>query len=97
MSKEEQNPQPITREELRELLTALRNEIRNDTQEFVRGAQTEILRGFHGFEQNREIRFSRLKAEVANLDQEANGRIDNIDKRLVALEEKLILWPPKQQ
>ena len=85
---------PITRAELRELLTTLRNDIRTDTQEFVRGAQTAILRGFHGFEQNREVRFSRLKAEVSNLDQEANSRIDNLDKRLVALEEKLILWPP---
>ena len=67
------------------------------TQEFVRDAQTEILRAFHAFERSREVRFARLKTEVKNLDAEANTRIDQMEKRLMAVEEKLILYPPRPQ
>ena len=107
---ENEAQQPVTRSDLRELKEYLagalvkQNEylaealVKHEakTQEFVRDAQTEILRAFHAFESAREIRFARLKAEVSNLDQEANGRIDNIEKRLMAVEERLILGPPRQ-
>jgi hypothetical protein len=101
---------PITREDLRQELTQLKSglqdfvkefvtdlqtKLKADMQEIVRDAQTEILRAFHSFEKSRELRFARLKAEVSNLDLEANGRIDNIEKRLMAIEEKLILDPPR--
>ena len=98
---------PITREDLRQELNKFKDEIntsireaqaqtKTETQEFVRDAQTEILRAFHAFEKNREVRFARLKAEVSNLDHEANTRIDNIEQRLMAIEERLILGPPRQ-
>ena len=82
--------------EMQEFVIESQTKLRADMQEFVRDAQTEILRAFHTFENNRELRFARLKADVSNLDQEANGRIDNIEKRLMAIEEKLILDPPRQ-
>ena len=103
----DQNDGPLTRAELRlelgnfkadmqEFVRDSQKELKADMQEFVRDAQTEILRAFHIFEQNRELRFARLKAEVSNLDQEASGRMANIEKRLLAIEERLILGPPKQ-
>lgn len=100
----DQEKQPITRDDLNQLKAELKEFVKDSqgeiiahTEEFVRGAQTEILRGFLNFEQGREIRFSRLKAEVANLDSEVNGRVNNIEKRLMEIETKLILYPPKHQ
>ena len=93
-----EEPRPVTRAELREELDKLKAEliqtISAATQEFVRDTQTEILRAFHSFEQSREVRFTRLKAEVSNLDQEASTRLKAVESRLMAIEEKLILWPP---
>ena len=91
---------PITRDDLHELKDYLANALKEHeakTQEFVRDVQTEILRAFHTFEQSREVRFSRLKAEVSNLDQEASTRLKAVEQRLMAIEEKLILWPPPKQ
>jgi hypothetical protein len=109
----ENNDQPVTRRELQEVIDKALDgvvervvervvgivieKVNAATQEFVRDAQSEILRGFHAFEQNRDLRFKRLKAEVSNLDQEANGRIDNIEHRLMAIEKKLLLDPPRPQ
>lgn len=84
---------PLTKRDLDQAIDRLTASM----QEFVRDSQTEILRAFHSFEQNRELRFSRLKADVTNLDQEASGRMLNIEKRLMVIEERLLLNPPRHQ
>ena len=86
-----------SRAEMKEAIDQSAAQLRADTQEFVRDAQTEILRGYHASEEYREVRFSRLKAEVSIIDQESNGRIDNIEKRLVTIEKKLLFDPPRHQ
>ena len=108
----DQEQQPITRDDLNNGLNQLKAELKEfvkdsqaeiiaqilaQTQEFVRDAQTEILRGFLNFEGSREIRFSHLKTKVANLDTEVSGQLANFEKRLMEIEAKLILYPPKHQ
>ena len=96
MPKDEQSP--ITREDLDEAVEKLTAAM----DKAIRETNAEILRLFHASGENREFRFSRLKADLANLDQEANGRIDNVEKylpelRLMAIEKRRLSDPKLQQ
>ena len=63
----------------------------------MREWKTEIIRAFLASAKRSEVRFSRLKTELKNLDLQANTRMDQMEKRLMAFEEKLILYPPRTQ
>jgi hypothetical protein len=59
-------------------------------QEFMRGLQTELLRGFASFNEGFNTRLRKLEADHSNLDVSATMRLANVEERLARLEMKML-------
>lgn len=75
-------------QDLRQYLEAMERRILDGTQEMVRDAQTEILRGFEHYQNASQIRFRSLEAETSNLKTAQELRLANLEERVAALEIK---------
>ncbi|MGH9666948.1 MAG: hypothetical protein ACRD9L_21195 [Bryobacteraceae bacterium] len=76
---------------VRETQAESEHRILDRTQEFVRDAQTEILRGFERYVAGADIQFRRLKADFGNLDTATEKRIEIVEKRLTEIEKRLVI------
>jgi len=77
-------------DELRQHLTAMEERMLERTQEMVRDAQTEILRGFERFLTGNLIRLRTLEADFSNLRTSEQLRLANLEERIQALELRLM-------
>jgi hypothetical protein len=75
-------------QELREHLEAMEQRMLHQTQEMVRDAQTEILRGFdhYHYQTGVQLRLRTLEAETSNLKTAQELRLANLEERVIALE-----------
>jgi deoxyadenosine/deoxycytidine kinase len=92
---------PITRADLEameqritEAVRAAEQRLTDKTQEFVRDAQTELLRAFAAYSGAESILLRKLKADVSNIDASTEGRITILEQRLREIEKRLLLHPP---
>jgi hypothetical protein len=69
-------------------------EILERTQEMVRDAQTELLRGFASFAESQQIRMSKMTADISNIDASTNLRMIVLERRLLEIEKRLHIPPP---
>jgi hypothetical protein len=93
------NDQLATKQDLRDLesrmdvkLDALKQEL----MDFSRNLQTELLRFMEGLVRASEARLQRLEAGLLTLhagDGAMNGRIANLEARLLEVEKKLLMQP----
>ncbi len=60
-----------------------------DLIEFMRGTQTEILRGFHAHSDSLTIRLRKIEADQSNLDIALSKRVEILERRLLEIETKL--------
>ena len=77
-------------EELRQYLSTMEQRMLERTQELVRDAQTEILRGFERFLTGNTIRLRTLEADFSNLRASEQLRLANLEERVQALELKMM-------
>jgi hypothetical protein len=102
------NDQPLTRAELaealdgqkRELLDAIRaskEEVLESVQEFVRDAQTEILKAFLPYQESQNARLHLMEVRLSNVDAGLGERMAILERRLAEIEKKLLLNPPPIQ
>lgn len=61
------------------------------TQEMVRDAQTEVLRGFERYQANIQIRLRTLEADTSNIKTSQDLRLANLEERITAIEMRLML------
>jgi hypothetical protein len=61
------------------------------TQEMVRDAQTEVLRGFNRYQNAVQIRLRTLEADTSNIKTSQDLRLANLEERITAIEVKLML------
>jgi hypothetical protein len=78
-----------TKTEMLETLAQTKTEILEKTQEQVRDAQTELLRGFEAFIKGRDVQFRKLRADFSNLDAATDLRIKAVEDRLWQIEKRL--------
>jgi exonuclease VII large subunit len=71
------------------LIAKTKTEILEKTQEQVRDAQTELLRGFEAFIKGRDVQFRKLRADFSNLDAATDLRIKAVEDRLWQIEKRL--------
>jgi hypothetical protein len=71
------------------LIAQTKTEILEKTQEQVRDAQTELLRGFEVFLKSQNVQFRKLKADQSNLDAATDLRIRAMEDRLWQIEKRL--------
>jgi hypothetical protein len=64
------------------------------TQEMVRDAQTELLRGYASFAESQEIRMRKMTADISNIDASTNLRMVVLERRLLEIEKRLHIPPP---
>jgi exonuclease VII large subunit len=76
------------------LIAKTKTEILEKTQEQVRDAQTELLRGFEAFIKGRDVQFRKLRADFSNLDAATDLRIKAVEDRLWQIEKRLGPPPP---
>lgn len=76
--------------ELRSYLEAMEQRMLERTQEMVRDAQTEVLRGFDRYQAGIQIRLRTLEAETSNLKTAQELRLANHEERIAALEMRLM-------
>jgi exonuclease VII large subunit len=76
------------------LIAQTKTEILEKTQEQVRDAQTELLRGFEVFLKSQNVQFRKLKADQSNLDAATDLRIRAMEDRLWQIEKRLGPPPP---
>jgi hypothetical protein len=80
--------------ELRSYLEAMEQRIieriLDRTQEMVRDAQTEVLRGFERYLAGVQIRLRTLEADASNLKTSQDLRLANLEERIIAIELKLM-------
>lgn len=79
---------------LEKLETALR-ETEDRILESMRDMQTEILRGFGTWAENQSLRLTKAEADHRNLDTAATMRLANVEHRLLEIEKRLLMEPPK--
>jgi exonuclease VII large subunit len=72
-----------------QLIAQTKTEILEKTQEQVRDAQTELLRGFEAFAKSQNVQFRKLKADLSNLDAATDLRIRAMEDRLWQIEKRL--------
>jgi hypothetical protein len=70
-------------------------QILEKTQEFVRDAQTELLRGFDAFSTAFHIRVRKLQADVSNIDAASDQRLTLIERRMLEIEKRWQIPPPE--
>jgi heme oxygenase len=63
--------------------------------EHMRDMQTEILRGFGTWSENQSIRLTKVEADHRNLDVSSTMRLANLEHRLLEIEKRLLMEPPK--
>ena len=78
-----------TKLEMLETIAQTKTEILEKTQEQVRDAQTELLRGFEAFIKGRDVQFRKLRADFSNLDAATDLRIKAVEDRLWQIEKRL--------
>jgi hypothetical protein len=80
--------------ELRSYLEAMEQRmierILDRTQEMVRDAQTEVLRGFERYLAGVQIRLRTLEADASNMKTSQDLRLANLEERIIAIELKLM-------
>jgi flagellar biosynthesis/type III secretory pathway protein FliH len=76
------------------LIAKTKTEILEKTQEQVRDAQTELLRGFEAFIKGRDVQFRKLRADFSNLDAATDLRLKAVEDRLWQIEKRLGPPPP---
>ncbi len=82
-----------------ELVAMIRETAAKQTEsmhEFVRDAQTELLRGFQAFATGYDTRLLKLNAEVSILDTATERRLVALERRLLEIEMRLPHLPPPQ-
>ena len=89
--------QAATLEKTREYVRDAQIATLEKTQEYVRDAQTEILRGFHAFAVSHEARIAKIQTDVKTIDSATDARIGALEQRLMQIESKLLLNPPRPQ
>ena len=70
-------------------------EIIEHLHEFVRDVQTELLRGFHAFATGQTTQMRKLKADLSNVDAATDSRLSAIEQRMLEIEKRLDIPPPK--
>jgi flagellar biosynthesis/type III secretory pathway protein FliH len=71
-------------------------EILEHMHEFVRDAQTELLRGFEAYSIGHNVRMRKLQADLSNVDASTDQRLLALENRLLQIEKRLPLTPPEQ-
>jgi len=66
---------------------------REQTEEIVRNAQTEILKAFLSFQESSNIRFRTIEANLSNTDTGLSERMAVLERRLAEIEKTLLLKP----
>ena len=70
-------------------------ELTERLQEFVRDAQTELLRGFEAFAGGFDTRMRKVQADLSNVDASTDRRIVLLERRMIEIEKRLeIPFPP---
>ncbi len=82
-------------ERLIELMRGMLEHVENALMERMRDMQTEILRGFGTWAENQSLRLNKLEADHHNLDTSATQRLANVEHRLLEIEKRLLMEPPK--
>jgi hypothetical protein len=73
-------------QKLNEKLQAFKLEI----VEAIRDVQTEVLRGFHGFQTGWTLRLRKIEADQSNLNTASTERLNNLEERVFEIEKKLL-------
>jgi len=81
-------------ERVAEIVKASQIGVLEKVAEMVRDAQTELLRGFLGYQENTDLRIRTVEAKVSNVDTGLSQRVNHVERRLWEIEKKLLLNPP---
>jgi hypothetical protein len=79
-----------TQQIVQEITATRKQEILDQTQEMVRDAQTEVLRGFERYLAGVLIRLRTLEADTSNVKTSQELRLANLEERIIAIELKLM-------
>jgi hypothetical protein len=83
------------KEEIIRAIARSQTEILERTQEMVRDAQTELLRGFNAFADGQNTRIRKLQADLSNVDTSTDLRLVVLERRLLEIEPRLLpITPP---
>lgn len=88
---------PITKKDLLELEERLESKVdaklqalKVEIMEAIRDAQTEVLRGFHGFQTGWTLRLRKIEADQSNLNTASTERLNNLEERVFVIEKTLL-------
>ena len=99
------NSAPATKQDLSELRNELKSELKElivalaqriDGVELrlaarIERAETTLLTGFHSQMRGIETRMARMRADISNVDSEMQGRLEVLEQRIAAIEQRLPL------
>jgi hypothetical protein len=73
----------------RDIIDALRDNLRDYIDERTRDMQTELLRGFRTYQESMSIKMAKLSADVGNIDTATDRRLSLVEERLAELERRI--------
>ncbi len=79
--------QPVTEAVLKADLSALKAELLAALHE----TETKLLRAFFQYQEQAEIKFRKLTADVSNVNATSDQRINNLEQRVIDIERRLLM------
>lgn len=83
--------EPVTRAELADSLERLKVEILDAVRGMLHETETKLLTAFFHYQEQADIKFRKLTADVANINSSADQRINNLEQRVTAIEKRLLM------
>ena len=92
---------PITRADLeefrRELVTQISEHLAERLQhteeqfaERIHDAETRLLKAFYQYQEHSDVRMRKMSADISNMDTASDLRINNLERRVIEIERKIL-------
>ncbi len=77
-----------------ERIADLETRLKEYVDERLTGMETKLLKAFFGYQEQAEVKFRKMSADVSNVNASSELRINNLEQRVIAIEQRLWMGEP---
>ena len=81
---------PVTRWDLQQFKQELTEMLDERFAERLHDSETRLLRAFYQFQEHSDVRMRKMSADISNMDTASDLRLNNLERRVIELERKIL-------